>query len=63
VDRVPYFAQMAWSGPATIAYLPATVAPVGALRGLPLGLQVIGPPLADLTTIAVAGQLAHQSAG
>jgi amidase len=58
VDSVPYFSQMVWSAPATIALLPATVAPIGQLRGLPLGLQVVGPPLADLTTIAIAEQLA-----
>jgi amidase len=51
----PYFAQMAWQGPATLANLPATVAPMGLTRaGLPIGVQVIGPYLEDLTTIGFA---------
>jgi amidase len=44
---------------ATLANLPATAMPIGATRrGLPIGMQVIGPYLEDRTTIAFAGQLA-----
>jgi len=49
----PYGAQGAWSTLATLAGLPATVAPV-AQDGLPLGVQIIGPYLEDRSTIALA---------
>jgi amidase len=52
----PYFAQLAWPGMATLANLPATAIPIGQTRaGLPIGAQVIGPYLEDLTTIGFAG--------
>lgn len=59
-NTAAYFTQMTWSALASITYLPATVAPVGRVRGLPLGLQVIGPPLGDLTTITIADALASE---
>ncbi|MEX1165628.1 MAG: amidase [Hydrogenophaga sp.] len=53
-----YFAQLFWAGLATTPLLPATSAPVGFTpAGLPVGLQIIGPEMADLRTIWVAGQL------
>ena len=53
-----YFAQLFWAGLATAPLLPATSAPIGFNKaGLPLGLQIIGPEMSDLTTIAVAGSL------
>lgn len=55
---VPYFAQLFWAGLATCSCLPATVAPVGLTpQGLPVGMQIIGPEMADRTTIWLAGQL------
>jgi amidase len=59
----PYFAQMAWAGLATLANLPATAAPMGLTKGgLPIGVQVIGPYLEDLTTIGFA-KLMEQAFG
>jgi amidase len=59
----PYFAQMAWVGMATLANLPATAAPMGLTSaGLPIGVQVIGPYLEDLTTIGFA-KLMEQAFG
>ncbi|MGO4151651.1 amidase family protein [Cupriavidus sp. YAF13] len=66
VDGEPslYREQLAWSGLATLAGLPATVAPVAATAsGLPLGVQIIGPLLGDRTTIAVARWLEHEASG
>ena len=54
----PYGDQIAWAGLASFVGLPATVAPVAATReGLPIGVQIVGPYLADRSTIAVAGWL------
>ena len=51
-----YGAQTAWPGVATFPGLPATAAPVTRTReGLPVGVQIIGPYLEDLTPIAFAG--------
>ena len=53
-----YFDIMHWAAPATLAYLPATVAPVRRTPdGLPTGVQIIGGHLQDHTTLAVAGML------
>jgi len=51
--------QLVWPGMATLANLPATSVPIGAdSRGLPIGVQVIGPYLEDRSTIAFAGLIA-----
>jgi amidase len=53
-----YWEQMAWISLATAAYLPATVAPAGLARdGLPVGLQIVGPELADFSTIEFARRM------
>jgi amidase len=57
----PYQNQLAWPGMVTFPGLPASVAPVGKSReGLPIGVQIIGPFLEDLTSIAVAGLLERE---
>ena len=54
----PYEAQGAWASLASFAGLPATVVPVARSEaGLPIGVQVVGPFLHDLTTLAVADWL------
>ena len=54
----PYFAQLFWAGLATAPFLPSTIAPVGLTgEGLPVGLQIVGPEFADLSTIWLAGLL------
>jgi amidase len=50
-----YLDLFGWVGLATVAYLPATVVPVGRTpNGLPVGIQIVGPYLEDRTTLAVA---------
>ena len=58
-QATPYGAQGAWSTMASLAGLPATVAPVAKDKdGLPLGVQIIGPYLEDRSTVALARLLA-----
>jgi amidase len=53
-----------WAGLAALSYLPATAAPIGLTsRGLPVGLQIIGPEGEDPTTIEFARLLAAEIGG
>ena len=62
--ETPYFAQVAWAGPATLGNLPATAIPVGQTRaGMPFGAQVIGPYLEDRTTIGFAALVEREFGG
>jgi amidase len=63
-EQRSYADLFGWIGPAGAAYLPSTVVPVGRDRdGLPIGVQVVGPYLGDLRTIAVAGMLSELFGG
>jgi amidase len=60
----PSTTQMFWAGFSGMAYLPSTVAPAGFDRkGLPVGVQIIGPQYGDLACIDAARFLEreHQS--
>jgi amidase len=64
VRRSYYDTLTAWAGLAGMAYLPATVAPVGRIAGgLPVGMQVVGPYLEDRTSIDFARRLAEVVGG
>jgi amidase len=51
----PFENQLFWAAYAGLAYLPATVAPIGLTpAGLPVGVQIIGPDYRDLDCIRFA---------
>lgn len=53
-----------WIAPATLMGLPSTCAPIGlTAQGLPLGIQIIGAPFEDRTTIKFAECLAQVLGG
>ncbi len=53
-----------WSLPFNIAYLPATIAPVGFTPNrLPVGMQIVGPFLEDHTPIQFARLIEEEIAG
>ena len=60
----PYRDQPFWTAHPALAGLPALAAPVGrTLAGLPVGLQIIGPPYEDDTAITFAELLADVTGG
>lgn len=59
-----YWEQLAWISLATLAYLPATSAPIGrSPGGLPVGMQIIGPYFEDRSCIEFAKLLAEVAGG
>jgi amidase len=63
-DEWPYWDVVTWMAPAGACYLPATVVPVGlTASGLPVGIQIVGPYLHDLTTLDVARHLSGLAGG
>jgi amidase len=60
----PYYAQLGWPAVALLPNLPATALPLGLSRqGLPMGAQVIGGWMQDLTTIHVAELVEREFGG
>lgn len=58
------FAAVAWNSFCSLAYLPATVAPIGFTPdNLPVGVQIVGPYLEDLTPIQFAISLEKEIIG
>ena len=59
-----YWEQLAWISLATLAWLPATSAPIGrSPGGLPVGMQIIGPYFEDRSCIEFARLLADVAGG
>ena len=55
---------MFWVSFATLAGLPATIAPIGkTVDGLPVGIQIVGPYLEDATPIDIAARMAEVAGG
>jgi amidase len=62
--RYPYPDQIVWPSVATVAALPATVAPIDRSEtGLPIGVQIIGPYLEDRSTIRFAELIEREFVG
>lgn len=60
----PYLDLWRWIAPAGVAFLPATVVPVGtSADGVPIGVQIVGPFLNDRTTLQVARLIADLIGG
>jgi amidase len=60
----PAVDQLFWAGFSGMVYLPGTVVPAGRTRsGLPCGLQIVVPHLADVDGIAVAGLIERELGG
>jgi amidase len=59
----PYGDQIPWASLAGLCGLPAVVLPAGLARGLPVGLQIIGPRLEDRTVLDVATRIVELTGG
>jgi amidase len=60
-QRVPTTDQLFWAGLGGVCYLPGTVAPIGLTpRGLPVGVQIIGPQYGDRTCLRFARLLEQE---
>jgi amidase len=60
----PYADQFFWAGVATLPGLPATAVPIArSAAGLPIGVQIIGPYLEDLTPLRFAELIEREFGG
>ena len=60
----PTINDLFWAGLCGLVYLPATVAPAGlTAKGLPVGVQIVGPQYGDKSCIAFAGLLGRAYRG
>jgi amidase len=60
----PYPDQLAWPGIATLPGLPSTAIPLGLnAKGLPLGVQIVGPWLEDRTPLKLAELIEREFGG
>ncbi len=55
----PYHELLFWSGLATMPELPSVAMPLGAVNGLPLGVQMVGPRWADRRLLGLAAAMAE----
>ena len=63
-EQRPYWGLTTWMAPAGACYLPVTVVPVGTMSmGLPVGIQIVGPYLEDLTTLDIGKHLLEMMGG
>ena len=63
-EERPYADLVRWTILTGMAYLPASVPPIGLdTDGLPISFQVVGPHGGDYTTIRLAGFIAEQCGG
>jgi amidase len=59
--RAPVTDQLFWAGYSGVSFLPSTAAPCGFTPGgLPVGVQIVGPPYGDLTCLAFARLLERE---
>jgi len=62
-SQEPVVDQLFWAGWSCSVYLPSTVAPVGLLDDLPVGLQIVAPHLQDRRSIHFASLVERELGG
>ena len=62
-SQEPVVDQLFWAGWSCSVYLPSTVAPVGLLDDLPVGLQIVAPHLQDRRSIQFASLIERELGG
>jgi amidase len=62
--KVPTTDQLFWAGYTGLAYLPSAVAPIGFTpKGLPIGVQIVGPQWGDRSCVHMAQLLEREYQG